>query len=200
MKPVFLFMITWGFFGFAYANSSEPPLLRIGMVQEPNSLNPAFRGSTEEGLINSLMVRSLAHFDSQSELVPHLAKALPRFKKNVLEFEIREDAKWDDAVPVTCADFQTGFFSQKKFRSSILDKIEKIESAIDNPRKCSVHFRLRKPVYTLYLPPPLPTHIEKAKIESSENEVEYLKKTQYSLDPTMKGLANGPYKLSAYTT
>jgi len=170
----------------------------MGMVLEPNSLNPAFRGTIEEGLVNSLMVRSLAHFDSNSELVPHVAISAPQFKKNKLEFEIRADAKWDDETPVTCADFQTGLFSQKKFRSSSKGKVDKIEIAIDNLRKCIVHFNIRKPIYTLYMPPPLPTHIEKSKIEASENEIEYLKKTQYSLDPTFKGLANGPYKISVY--
>lgn len=168
------------------------------MVLEPTSLNPAYRGSTEEGLVNALTIRSLAHYDSESKLVPHLANRAPVFVKNNLLFEIREDAKWDDGASVTCEDFQTGMLAVSKFRPSKSPKIEKIEWDALNPKKCKIKFNIKKQIYTLFMAPPLPTHIEKPIIESSQNEIDYLKNTVYATKPTTPGLANGPYKLSVY--
>lgn len=173
-------------------------LLRIGMILEPTTLNPVFRTSSEEGIVNSLRVRSLTHFNAKSELVPHLAKSLPVFKKNRLVFEIRDDAKWDDGNPVTCEDFQTGLQAEKKFRPSITPRIDTVLWDQNTPKKCSIVFHVKKPIYTLYMAQPLPTQIEKKIIETSADEVDYLKNTTYTKNPTSPGLVNGPYKLSAY--
>lgn len=181
--------------------ASSESILRIGMVEEPGTLNPVFRRSSAEGIINSLSVRSLAHYNSQSDLIPYLAKSNPRFVKNHLQFEIRENAKWSDGTPVTCLDFETGFLASKKFNPSkdpivATDAFATRENA--NQQKCRIKFNRKKPIYTLYLSPPLPTHLERKIIDKSENEIEYLKNTLYSRNPTQKGLANGPYMLSKY--
>ena len=179
-----------------YAKS--PGLLKLGMILEPSTLNPAFRGSTEDGLANALTTRSLAHFNVDSNLVPHLSKSTPVFQKNDLIFEIRHDAKWDDGSAITCEDFQTGFLAITKFRPSKTPKIDKVEWDSLNPKKCKIKFNIKKQIYTLYMAPPLPTHIEKPIIEASQNEIDYLKNTAYATNPTIPGLANGPYKLTVY--
>lgn len=189
---LFIFLLTLNIL------ASDGTVLKMGMAIEPNTLNPAFRGSTEEGIINALMVRSAAHFNTDSELVPHLALRAPKWVKNNLEFEIRDNAKWDDGTPVTCADFQTTLLSQQKFRGTSPTSVQKVEWPPAQPRKCSILFGVKRHVYTLYMTPPLPTHIEKPIIEKSTDEVDYPKNSIYAKDPTRKGLVNGPYRMTVY--
>lgn len=180
------------------ADQNIKKLLRIGFIEEPETLNPAYRSTTVEGYIHGLLIRSLAHYNTDSNLTPHLAVAAPKYKKNTLEFEIKKNAQWGDGTAVTCLDFQTGFLANKKFRKPTRPTILGVEWSLDNFKKCRVEFNTPEPIYTLYMWQPLPTHLEKSIIENSTDEIEYLNKTNYAVSPQNPGLYNGPYRLSVY--
>ncbi|MBL7545035.1 MAG: hypothetical protein JNL11_14555 [Bdellovibrionaceae bacterium] len=195
MRTLFLVIVL---FLNARSHSEEIKLLRMGMVGEPATLNPVFRSSSEEGLINALALRSLSHFNAHSELVPHIAIKEPKFVGNELIFEIKKEARWGDGVPMTCEDFNTGNSAALKFHVESETKIVRIASFPGFPQQCRVMFRIKKPIYTLYLAQPLPSHIESRIVNQSKDIEEYLKRTMYSTKPMTPGLYNGPYILSLY--
>ncbi len=89
--------------------------LELGTNSEPDTLNPLFAEMAASGEVYTLGHRSLTMYNDKWELVPGLANEVPSVKngqvkllpskKMVVTWNIREDAAWEDGVPVTADDF-----------------------------------------------------------------------------------------------
>lgn len=82
------------------------------MPVNPRTLNPYVGSEAEFAPIRYHIWQTLIHYDFKTlELVPVLAKARPTIKvlpdsSMTLDFELREEAKWDDGTPITAKDVE----------------------------------------------------------------------------------------------
>lgn len=86
--------------------------VNIRMKNDPSRINPVVGNPTVESTeINSLVFLPMAHYDPITfELSPVMVKSMPegRSLENggiVYDYEILEDAKWDDGLPITAEDY-----------------------------------------------------------------------------------------------
>ena len=91
---------------------TKPGVLRIGIQNAPNTLNPLLAGNTTESMINRLMFDPLVSVDARgAHDVPILAKAVPTVENGgiskdglTITYHLRETARWHDGVPLTSKD------------------------------------------------------------------------------------------------
>lgn len=190
--------------------------LKIGTSQEFETLNPLIMTMSQTTYIYHMTGRKLVHMDVNSKWYPQLAKEIPTLengkaklitvggkKKITADWEILENAKWGDGVPVTCNDFAMARTIAMSPNVSIADKesyamIEKIDVDAKNPKKCTFTYgKARWDFYmhgTFY---PVPKHLEEEPFKKFNSQKEgYEKNSIYTKDPTNVGLYNGPYVIS----
>lgn len=85
--------------------------LRVGVNEEPKTLNPLLFGTTTEAFIDRLMFEPLLSADAHGNPVPMLATVVPTManggiSKDGLQivYHLARNARWSDGVPVTSAD------------------------------------------------------------------------------------------------
>ena len=85
--------------------------LRIGINEEPKTLNPLLFGTTVENFVNRLMFEPLLSADARGNPIPMLATVVPSIanggiSKDGLQivYHLAPNARWTDGVPVTSAD------------------------------------------------------------------------------------------------
>lgn len=198
---------------FASLSSEE---LNIGIGQEFDSLNPMIMNMVASVYLNNLTQRALVSMSTDGKWYPQLAKSIPTIENKQAKFitvngkktvqatwEIIEAAKWSDGKPVTCEDFQ---FSREVADSpnvSVASKetytqVEKIEWDAKNPKKCTFTYdKARWDFNQLGMFFPIPKHIEGPVFAQFGKEPEgYDKNTNYIKNPTLPGLASGPYRIT----
>lgn len=121
-------------------------------LTNPKTLNPQCHSSQIEDQMVHLMFQSLLQLDIHSgKLVPVLAEAVPKrvdLKNGAYkyDFEIRNEAKWDDGEDITAKDV---LFSLKLFynpalkngiRYSYLEPISHVELDLEKPKRFSIYF------------------------------------------------------------
>jgi peptide/nickel transport system substrate-binding protein len=194
-------------------NTTATQEYKIGISQEFENLNPIIMSMAASSYMYSMVGRTLAILDSNGKWVPQLAKSLPTLenggaqiitengvKKIKAIWEIKENAKWGDGVPLTCDDF---VFTQKVVASPFVSvgeketytQVEKIEIDPLNPKKCTFTYdKLRWDFNRLGSLRPLSKHIEEPIFNQYGKEKEgYEKNTNYVKNPTNPGLYSGPY-------
>ncbi len=212
-----VFMTIAVFLNFLPSSFSAPTnkVLKIGMTQEFENLNPLIMSMLATSYIYKIVGRNLLTLNENGEWTPHLTTVIPTFKNGRAKFigkspnkkisalwEIRSDAKWGDGKDVTCADIK---FSWKVALSSnvsigekeVYSQIEKITWPSNNPKKCTFSYEKAKwdfnRIATFYI---LPMHLEKAPFDKYGHQKEgYEKNSNYSKNPTNPGLYNGPYRI-----
>ncbi|MEK6773914.1 MAG: peptide ABC transporter substrate-binding protein [Bdellovibrionota bacterium] len=190
--------------------------LKIGTSQEFETLNPLIMTMSQTTYMYHMTGRKLVHMDPDTKWYPQLAKEIPTIengkakfitvggkKKIIAEWEILENAKWGDGVPVTCHDFAMARTIALSPNVSIADKesydmIEKIDIDSKNPKKCSFTYKKARWDFnrhgTFY---PVPKHLEDEPFKKFNAQKEgYEKNSTYSKAPTNPGLYNGPYLIS----
>lgn len=192
--------------------------LKIGISQEFDTLNPMLINMVAATYISAMVNRRITVLDKNNKWISQISKEIPTIenglakiitdggkKKIVTQWEIKENAKWGDGVPVTCEDI---IFSRKIALSNnisipereLYSQIEKIDVDSKNPKKCT--FTYEKAIWnypnqlgTFYI---VPKHLEEKIYEKHKNEKEgYEKNSNYSRNPTNPGLYNGPYIVTA---
>ena len=190
--------------------------LRIGISQEFENLNPLIKTMAATSYIYSMIGRSLVSMGADGKWYPQLAKFIPNLqdgsakiishsgkKKIIARWEIIANAKWGDGTPITCDDFALALKVAESPTVSVGEKetytqVEKIETDRQNPKKCTFTYAKAKwDFYTLGQFYPLPKHLEEAVFAKYGAEKEgYEKNSNYTTNPTLKGLYNGPYFIS----
>ena len=87
-------------------DDSKGRVLKIGLSEEPNSLDPAKIQYVWEARVVTDLYEGLVYQDSKGGLVPGVAKSWEISDDlQTYTFKLRKDAKWSDGVPVTAGDF-----------------------------------------------------------------------------------------------
>lgn len=189
--------------------------LKIGITQEFENLNPMNMTMVASFYLYNLAGRALDTMNTDGKWYPQLAKSIPTVenggakivtingKKTVQAvWEIIEAAKWSDGKPVTCEDFLFARTVADSNNVSVGSKetytqVDKIEWDPKTPKKCTFTYDKARWDFTqlgqFY---PLPKHIDGPVFEQYKNVKEgYDKNSNYTKNPTMPGLYNGPYKI-----
>lgn len=90
-----------------------PGTLRIGIPDEPDSLNPMFAHTAEADEVDELIYAPLFRYDQNGEFYPELATALPTYanggitKDNrTITVHLRKGVTWADGAPLTAKDWR----------------------------------------------------------------------------------------------
>lgn len=192
-------------------NNSE---IKVGITQEFENLNPVVMTMSATTYIYQMVGRALVTLNENGKWVPVLVKTIPTIenklakltpdqKKVTAIWELRENAKWGDGKPVTCADL--AFTREVGINDNVstatketYSQIEKIEWDEKTPKKCLFTYdKARWDYYQLGDYRPLPKHLEEPVFLKFKDQKEgYEKNTNYSKNPTLPGLYNGPYRIS----
>lgn len=130
-----------------------PHELRIGLVNDPSSLNPLFVTSQNSVDMGQLYTETLVGLSSDNTLIPLLAERIPtRANGDVspdgltITYRLRRNARFADGVPVTSADVAFTY-------RAILDPRNPVTStqpyrqiaSLTTPGRYTVRIRLRRP-------------------------------------------------------
>ena len=128
--------------------------VRVRLAKEPDALNPLHSYLRYSRMVYELMYMELLDFDPESlEMTPQLVKSNPTITEitegefkggTAFEYELREEAKWDDGSPITAEDVN---FSIKMILSqaanpaylSYYEYVKDFEIDSANPRKFTVY-------------------------------------------------------------
>jgi peptide/nickel transport system substrate-binding protein len=134
------------------STTSERGTLRIGMVAEPNSLNPLLIDLDEEVIIDNLLFDPLLAFGLHGEAEPVLAAEVPTLQNGGLSkdgltivYHLRPNARWQDGYPVTSRDVVFSFNAVMNPKNDVsiryaYDAVSRVE-ALDNH---TVAFHLKR--------------------------------------------------------
>ena len=184
--------------------------LVLAMNQAPGTMNPLISSMLAKSLVSNMTARPLTAYDVKWNLVCLVCTELPTIengkarivdlpngKKGMeIDFELKP-MKWGDGTPLTASDYDFTIQVGKNPVSGVAsaeayNRILKFESKDD------LHFTITVDRvtfdYNSWAFTPLPAHIEKPIFDA--NPAEYRNKTAYDTDPTNKGLAFGPYRIS----
>jgi len=137
-----------------------PDTVRIGLYQEPDSLNPVISSMAFASDVAQLEFDGLIRYDDTGHAIPDLAREVPSQANGGISkdgrtftYHLMPNAKWHDGVPVTAADVI--FTYQQIMNPANLtptrdgyDHISKIEAP--DPHTLVVHFKQPYPP-ALYL-------------------------------------------------
>ena len=135
------------------ARAADRTVVRVGLPQQPNTLNPLVGSQFFENYIDEALYSGLTVVNDRGEVTPDLAESLPTRANGgisadglVLVYRLRPNLRWHDGVPLTADDVvftferirdpKTGFPAETNY-----DIVEKVEAR--DPRTVVLH--LRKP-------------------------------------------------------
>lgn len=215
---IFLFALSSSLFSSAQAGVEIPTKqeLRVGIVQEFDTLNQLISTMLASQYIYYAVGRPLAILDPQGQWQAQLATKIPSLenglakrmteggkKKIQATWQIQKQAKWSDGQPVVCADFALSLevANNENVGVSARDDytlVEKITWTDQAPQSCLFTYSEdRWDFFQLGRFFPLPSHIERAVFDKSKTEKQgYDKNTTYAKNPTQPGLYNGPYQVT----
>lgn len=151
--------------------------LKIGMSQEFENLNPLIMNMVATSYMYRMTGRTLVTIDPKGKWIPLLAKQIPTLEnglakltpdksKVIATWEIRDEAKWSDGHPVSCADFALSREIAINPNVSVADKetysrIENIDWDERAPKICKFTYsKARWDFNQLGTYYPVPRHIE----------------------------------------
>ena len=203
---------------FIVVGSAYGETLRIGMVGEPDQLNPLYTFTMRSIYINRMTLRHFNHLGEGSKNVAQIFTKMPTFEnglskkklinkqwKVVSNWTIKKDVFWGDGQPVTCDDIKFSVdFAQNKNMTVAWPGYKKIQSvkSLDQKKKsCEIVFKslewnYNKQGFTWLIPKHLenPVYLK----YNEQGAKAYMANTLYSVNPTHPGLYNGPYVVSEY--
>ncbi len=90
---------------------TKPDTVRIGMYEEPDSLNPIIGSMAFSGDVFQLEYDGLIRYDAHAHPIPDLAREIPTVQNGgisrdgrTLTYHLMPGARWHDGVPVTADD------------------------------------------------------------------------------------------------
>ncbi len=198
---------------------------KLGISQEFENLNPMIMTMVASVYMYGLVGRTLVTMNTDGKWYTQLAKTIPTIenggakivtvsgkKKVQAVWEIIPEAKWSDGKPVVCDDFKFAVEVAGSDNVSVGSKetytmVENITWDAKTPQKCTFTYdKLRWDYNQLGQFFPLPRHIEEPVFKQWSSKKEgYETNSNYTKNPTMAGLYNGPYvieevKLGSHVT
>mgnify|MGYP004003646685 FL=1 len=190
-------------------------VLKIGMTQEFENMNPIIKQMMATSYIYEMVGRTLVVLDEKGKWIPQLVKKYPTLenglakmytekgvKKIKVQWEMKDLASWGDGTPVTGYDVE---FSHKIALSKnisvgeteVYAQVEKIIVDKKNPKKFTfINEKAKWSFNQLATFQIVPKHLESAVFDKFGKDKEgYSKNSIYSVNPTHPGLYNGPYKI-----
>jgi peptide/nickel transport system substrate-binding protein len=127
---------------------SSEPLLRIGLAEEPKTLNIWLASDRNSRKILSLIYQPLYSRDPQTlEQVPWLAAAPPEYDPDNLCYTVRlRPARWSDGSELTSADVAFTVKLIQEFRVPRHSSRWKFVEKIETPDPGTIKFYLKKPM------------------------------------------------------
>jgi len=200
------------FFSLGAQAANDHSELKIALNAEFDTLNPIVNSMMAAIYVLDATSRPLVALDLRGKPYPVLIDKIPTLANKLARrtadggleatFQFRENAKWGDGKPVTCADLRASWEIGRAdtvscpFRSE-LTEIVSIENPPDKPKTCQVKFKEAKWNFYLSLPRPVPAHLEGPIFAAHKDKAqEYERNSLYAHDPTQAGLYNGPYRVS----
>jgi peptide/nickel transport system substrate-binding protein len=90
---------------------TTPDTVRIGLYEEPDTLNPVIGSMAFSSDVFQLIFDGLIRYDERGRPVPDLARELPTFANGgishdakVITYHLMPNARWSDGVPLTADD------------------------------------------------------------------------------------------------
>lgn len=91
---------------------TQPGVLRVGNVDEPDSLNPLFAHTDSTDQVAGLIYSGLLRYDDNGNFIPDLATTVPTYQNGgiskdgkTITFHLRHNARWSDGAPLTAKDW-----------------------------------------------------------------------------------------------
>lgn len=201
------------FIGGPLAAKPTNKILKIGMTQEFENLNPIIMQMRATSYIYKMVCRHLLTIDADGKWQVQLATTIPTLKNGLAAFkgaekdkklhvkwEIKEKAKWGDGKPVTAHDLYFSWRVALTDTVSVGDRedyenIERIDIDPKNPKRFTMVYKRAKWDFNqMFGFQILPKHLEEKVFTAHAKENEgYAKNSLYTRDPTNPGLYNGPY-------
>ncbi len=158
--PFFLGLLLFLFMacnGCGTTEPTDPEVVNIRLEGAPTTMNPFLTSSAYSLYVCNQMFQTLGNLDPKTlEMKPLLAKSIPEVR-NVTEgpykgslaydFEIQEDATWDNGTPVTAQDvlfsmkimFHPGLPTQNW--ASFFQTLQNVEADPANPKKFTAYYK-----------------------------------------------------------
>jgi len=132
---------------------TDPTTVRIGMYEEPETLNPVISTMTFENDVYQLEYDGLIAYDEHGRPIPDLAVALPTLANGgisrdgrTITYHLLPGARWHDGVPLTAADV---IFTWKQIMNPANNTISRAGYdrivSIDAPDPHTLRIHLRAP-------------------------------------------------------
>lgn len=130
---------------------TTPDTVRIGMYEEPGTLNPVLSTITFEDDIYQLIYDGLTRSDGRGHAIPDLAVAVPSLANGgispdgkTITYHLMPNARWQDGVPLTSADVVYTWHQIMNPQNAVVSRVgyDRI-SSIDTPDPLTVRIHLR---------------------------------------------------------
>ena len=177
-------------------------LLKVGLLQEPKTLNFWLASDRWSSRVLSLMYQRLYIRDPKTlELIPWLAEGMPQYDEATLTYTVKlKPAKWSDGSEFTAEDVAFTGNTIKEFKVPRYRSRWKFIKSIETPDKHTVRFCLEEPM-AVFTSRTLTTPIVPKKEWGAI--VEEARKTEKPLTTLLnhrveKPLASGPFVLKQW--
>ena len=135
------------------AGAQTERTLRIGMTQEPGTLDPIVGTLAVETDVDQLIFSGLTRFDEHGNHVPDLAEAVPTRANGgispdgrIITYHLVHNAQWQDGVPVTSADVKFTYDAIMNPNNNVVGRVLYEEIArIETPDPYTVRLVLKRP-------------------------------------------------------
>src|SRR5579875_1420929 len=135
------------------ASAQNGRTLRIGMTQEPATLDPIVGTLAVETDIDQLVYSGLTRYDEHGNLVPDLAAEVPTRANGgissdgrVITYHLVHNARWQDGVPVTSADVKFTYNAIMNPNNDVVGRVLYEEIArVETPDPYTVRLVLKRP-------------------------------------------------------
>jgi peptide/nickel transport system substrate-binding protein len=132
---------------------TRPDTVRIGLYEEPDTLNPVTSSMAFASDVFQLIFDGLIRYDGQGHAIPDLARELPTFANGgisrdgrTITYHLMPNVRWSDGAPLTSADVRFTWQQIMKPANNTVsrDGYDRIER-IDTPDPTTVRIVLRAP-------------------------------------------------------
>ncbi len=132
---------------------TKPDTVRIGLYEEPDTLDPVLGSMAFASDIYQLVFDGLIRYDDKARPIPDLAREIPTQANGgisrdgkTLTYHLVRNARWHDGVPFTSADVAFTWRAMMNPNNNVTSRAgyDKIVT-IDTPDKYTVRVKLRQP-------------------------------------------------------